>query len=261
MDILIIGDAHVKPGVSLERFDWLGRLIYEISPDVVVDMGDFSDMESLCSYDKGKLGFYDRRYKADVNCALEARDRVLRPLRKAKHKMSRFVSLVGNHEDRVRRAIELEPQALEGVISIDDTCQKPWERIPFLTPIDLQGVAFNHYFPSGAMGRPISGENPATTLIGKTFSSCVAGHSHLLDFSERTTVTGRKIRGLVAGCFLAENQVEEYAGLQVCQMWFRGLIWLKNVSNGNYDLETISIARLRALYGEAKWPRKLRLVR
>ena len=248
-DILVIGDSHTKPGVSLERFDWLGRLIHEISPDIVVDMGDFSDMESLCSYDKGKLGFYNRRYKADVDVALEARDRLLHPSRKAKRKLPRLVALTGNHEQRIYKAIELEPQTLEGVISLDDTYPKPWERIPYLEPIILEGVSFCHFFPSGSMGRPVGGENPATSLITKLYTSCVAGHSHLLDFSERTTATGQKIRGLVAGCFLAEDQVEEYATLMPNRMWWKGLIWLKNVADGNYDLETISIARLRAMYG------------
>ena len=96
-DILVIGDAHVKPGISQERFDWLGKLLHDIRPDIVVDMGDWSDMESLSSYDKGKKGFQDRSYRRDVDSALEAYDRVIRPLQKAKKKQPKFIALTGNH--------------------------------------------------------------------------------------------------------------------------------------------------------------------
>ena len=72
---LIIPDAHAMPNVSNERFTWLGKLVAEIQPDVIVDIGDWCDMESLCIYDKGKLQFEGRRYKKDVQCALDAKER------------------------------------------------------------------------------------------------------------------------------------------------------------------------------------------
>ena len=54
---LIIGDSHAKPAVSNRRYHWLGKLARDLKPDVVVNMGDWFDMESLCSYDRGTKGF------------------------------------------------------------------------------------------------------------------------------------------------------------------------------------------------------------
>ena len=40
--------------------------IFEEKPDVVVCLGDWFDMASLSSHDKGKKSFEGRRYKQDV---------------------------------------------------------------------------------------------------------------------------------------------------------------------------------------------------
>src|ERR1043165_5259660 len=97
IDILVVGDAHAKPGVSNRRFDWLGKYIVETRPKVVVDMGDWSDMESLSSYDKGKKSFEGRRYKKDIAAGAEARQRVADHLRRVRQRYApRLVALGGN---------------------------------------------------------------------------------------------------------------------------------------------------------------------
>ena len=66
---LVIGDAHAKPGVSNDRFEWLGKLVIRVRPDVVINMGDWADMASLCLYDKGKRSYEGRRYLEDIEAA------------------------------------------------------------------------------------------------------------------------------------------------------------------------------------------------
>ena len=57
IDILVVPDSHATPGVPNHRYEWLGRLANDQGVDVVVDIGDWFDMNSLNAYDKpGKSG-------------------------------------------------------------------------------------------------------------------------------------------------------------------------------------------------------------
>jgi hypothetical protein len=252
-DILVIGDAHSKPGVSNRRFDWLGRYIAETRPKIVVDMGDWSDMESLSSYDKGKKSFEGRRYKKDIEASCDARQRVaacLRPF--VKKYRPKLVALGGNHDwARVERVGELQPE-LDGVVAVTDQLHREfgWELYPFLEPVDLAGITFSHYFGSGLMQRPIGGENHAVTLLKTQFKSTCQAHTHLKAEAERTAANGKKLQGFVAGCFLDPGQKEAYAG-RANAMWWRGLLHLKGVENGYADrVEWIGIKTLQAAYSK-----------
>jgi len=41
---LVWSCAHAKPETGNERFDWLGKFIYDLKPDMVIDLGDGADM-------------------------------------------------------------------------------------------------------------------------------------------------------------------------------------------------------------------------
>ena len=69
---LIFSDAHAHPDHDNKRAEWLGKLIMDLRPDVLVNLGDLADMPSLSSHDKGTKGFHGRSYKRDVDAALEA---------------------------------------------------------------------------------------------------------------------------------------------------------------------------------------------
>lgn len=259
MDILVIGDAHAKPGVSNRRFDWLGSLIVDVKPDVVVDMGDWADMESLSSYDGAKLAgggvhkasFEGRRYKADIEVAVEARDRVHSKMQKAARKRPRRVALGGNHDDeRINRVLGLYPE-LVGTLGVDDMQHETygWEYLPFGQSALIGGFEFKHYFISGLMGKPTGGEYPAAQLLKTQYRSCVAGHSHLFNEAHRTSNGGTRIQAFVAGCYLDKGQWENYAG-PANDMWSRGLLLLKDVEGGvAQGWEWISIDALRRAYG------------
>ena len=69
---LVIPDTQVKPGVPTDNIRWIGQYIADTRPDVIVNLGDFWDMPSLSSYDKGKKTFEGRRYKADIKAGNDA---------------------------------------------------------------------------------------------------------------------------------------------------------------------------------------------
>lgn len=254
---LVIPDAHVKPNQDFSRFDALGKLILDRKPEVIVCIGDFADMESLCIYDKGKKGFSSRSYKEDIKSVQQAMRRLLKPVREynikqAKNKKAQYrpkmIMTLGNHEYRIQRAIDQDHVLLEGVISLSDLNFEyyGWEVYPFLEKVSVDGVLYSHYFISGVMGKAIGGEYPAASLIKKQYASCTAGHSHVFDTAMRRSADGRTLRGLVAGCFTEEH--EEYAG-NANELWRRSVYYKHNVQDGDYELEEITIKRLKEMYG------------
>ena len=81
MNLLIIGDPHAHPDYDNDRFFHLGNFIIRNQPDYIVCLGDFADMPSLSSYDRGTRGFEGRRYRNDVIAALDAQDILFHPLK------------------------------------------------------------------------------------------------------------------------------------------------------------------------------------
>ena len=86
---LIIPDSHALPGEDLRRYEWIGELIMEEMPDVIVDIGDWWDMASLCSYDKGTKSFEGRRYKEDVEVGHKAAELAFGPIIKHNNTLAR----------------------------------------------------------------------------------------------------------------------------------------------------------------------------
>lgn len=244
---LVIPDSHAHPDHNNKRYEWLGQLIVDIKPDVVIDIGDWWDMASLCSYDKGTKGFEGRRYKKDIEAGLDAQEKMFAPIRRAKRKRPRFVRTLGNHEHRIVKAVDRDP-VLEGTIGISDLQSKEygWEEYPFLSPVEIDGIMYQHYFTSGIMGRPIGGERHAQSLIAKQLTSCTQGHSHLFDYCIRSDARGRKIHGCVVGVY--QDYDADFAG-PANKMWNPGIVIKREVEDGQYDVEHVSLERLRKTYG------------
>lgn len=248
---LVIPDPHAHPDYDNNRADWLGKFILDIKPDVVINLGDMWDFPSLSNFDKGKASFHGRTFKADLEAGLEFDDRLWHPFRKAKKKRPFSVFFEGNHEHRMKKALDLNPSELEGLISFNDlNLNKNYNEVvqydgqtPGIAEID--GVYYAHYFTSGVMGRPIGGEHPAYSLITKQFTSCTCGHIHVGDWATRTNPHGRRIMGLVAGVYQDYNS--PWAG-EINKLWHRG-VWVKrNVYEGNYEPQFVSIETLKKEY-------------
>ena len=248
---MIVPDPHAHPDFHNERADWLGKLIKDLKPDVVINIGDAADMPSLCSYDKGTRAFQGRSYRKDIEAHLDFQDRMWQPIKRSKKKKPYSIIFEGNHEHRIKRALDLSPE-LDGAISFDDLDFKRYYdeiieytgRTPGVHVCD--GVHYAHFFVSGVLGRAISGEHPAYSLLTKEFVSCTQGHVHTADYSIRTTVGGRKINGLVCGVY--QDYWSDWAG-EVNKLWWRGVVIKRNVEDGTYDPQFIGMEALKREYG------------
>lgn len=183
---MYLPDGQCKPGVRDEHWEWAGNYAVEKQPDVIINAGDFFDMPSLSSYDKGKLAFEGRRYTEDIKAGRRAMEKFLKPIedynRTAKEKYTpRMVFTLGNHEHRIIRHVDNNPE-FSGKFSFDDLGlhEYGWEVIDFLKPIEIDGIQYCHYFTSGVMGRPVSS---AAALLRERQQSCTMGHVQYTDMA------------------------------------------------------------------------------
>lgn len=248
--ILIKPDSHACCKESNKRFDLLGKFTNDRRPSIIVDLGDHWDMESLSSFDKGKASAEGNRYINDIDVGIDAMERFLNPLTYNPRK----VFIRGNHEYRIIRAANSDP-ALVGTLGYEDLQleEMGWEVCDYKDVIDIEGIAFTHHFTAGRMDKPISGVDGASqarNILTKVHMSAVQGHSHVWGYAEDTLTTGKRIFAIVAGCFF-EKEVS-YASKSEQKKWSRGVTLLHKVITENgveWDVEKVSIDRMRAMYG------------
>lgn len=250
MKIGVIPDMQIKDGIDTTFVHRVGTYLVEKRPEVWVLGGDFWDMESLSSYDVGKKVFEGRRYKKDVEAGNAAMEVLLGPLKEfnanavKNHKeryRPRMVYLRGNHEQRIMRAINDDPK-LDGTIGYQDLDTSAWEVYDFLEVVVIGGVAFSHYFVSGAMGRPITS---AAALISKRHMSCFAFHQQGKQIAYGTKADGSAITAIISGSCYEHD--ESYMGLQGNKHW-RGMFMLHDVKDGQFDEMPVSLEYLRKKY-------------
>lgn len=253
--LLVIPDAHANPDMDNRRFIWLGNLILDKRPDIIVNLGDLFDMSSLSSYDKNKKSFEGRRYQKDIQIGIDALEKMhkpfndfnekLRNIKKARLKSPRLVFTLGNHCNRVTRAIENSPE-LDGLLSLENFQLErfKYEVYPFKQPVCVEGIWFCHFFPSGVKGESVSGFNIGANLIQKNMVSSICGHSHLWDMAMRARPDGSKAIGISAGWYGEEATYTDATD----QLWHSCVTMLHDVHSGTFDVEQISIERIKNLY-------------
>ena len=251
---LIIPDAQVTPDTPQDHLDWIGQYIVDQKPDVIVNIGDFWDFESLSSYDYGKKAAEGRRVDADAKAGCAAMDRLLKPLNEYNQKKSAWKEkqykpemhfTEGNHEERVKRAAQMDAK-IDGLLPDVQLMVEHfgWTFHPFLKPVEVDGVHYVHYVQNPRTGRPLGGESCDTRLknVGYSFTM---GHQQGLKSAIRELTNGRLIRGLICGSSYLHD--EDYCGFQGNSYW-RGIIYKHEVFDGCYDLMEVSLDYLCRRY-------------
>ena len=252
MKHLVIPDTQVKPNSPTDHLRWAGLYAAEKKPDVIVHIGDHFDMPSLSSWDVGKKSFEGRRYKDDIEAGIHAMEVFLQPIREEqqrlkvnKHKQwrPRMVFTLGNHENRIERAIESDPK-LDGLIGYKDLQleEMGFEVYDFLDVVVIDQIAYAHYFTSGIMGRPVSS---ARNMLSKKMMSCIMGHVQDRDIAYGRRADGTNILGLFSGIYYQHD--EDYLTPQTNSSW-RGVWMLNEVANGGCDELPVSMNYLRNKY-------------
>jgi hypothetical protein len=189
----------------------------------------------------------------DIKAAKQGMETLSKPLNEYNEKAQknhekqyhpRKILTLGNHEDRITRAINDDPK-LDGTLSLKDLGYEEygWEVYPFLEPVIVEGVVFNHYFPSGVLGRPIT---TAQVLLRKMHMSCVAGHLPGLQFHREVRADGKQLTAVICGSFYQHS--EDYMSPIVNKQHWQGVIMLHDVRDGDFDIMPISLRYLMKSY-------------
>jgi DNA-directed RNA polymerase subunit RPC12/RpoP len=227
----VLPDTQVKKGAPLDHFEWIGAAIREYRPTRLIHLGDHWDMHSLSSWDgPGSMSMEGARYEDDIasgNEALEILERAI-----GDYACDRVI-LRGNHEDRIRRAINGSPR-FSGTIGEHHFNDKRlgWDVVEYFNGSPgiryIDGVAYAHYFAAPNTGKPINGTiQNRLAKIGDTF---IHGHVQGLFQGNLQYATGRIRHGIVAGsCYLHDEDYKGHANAH-----WRGVLVLNEVRDGQF---------------------------
>ena len=253
---VVFSCAHATPEASNERFSWLGKFLYDIKPDYVIDLGDGADMKSLNSYDTRKPeSIVTQSYERDIDVYNDSQERLRHYFKQGKRKKPAWYGFEGNHEARINTAIMYDPR-LEGAkygISFKHLNTNKWfdeyHQYEYGAPKvhNYDGVDYAHFVGAGNFGRAISGTHHAYGLIQNRYRSCTVGHSHKRDMYFKDGVGTRGAIGLVAGCY--KGAKETWAG-QANMDWWHGVIVKRQIEGGYYEPEFVGLDTLRKEYGD-----------
>ena len=250
-----VPDLQIKPGIDLGYLSAIGNYLAAKKPDRIILIGDVADMPSLSSFDIGTKAFEGRSYRADVDSVHEGMNNLMRPIYREQNRLisgarkrwkPELILTLGNHENRINRAINLD-RKLDGLISTDDLGYKDhgWSVYPFLEVVVRDGIAYSHYFTSGVMGRAVG---TAAAQLNKKHMSCVAGHQQGRQISYARRADGKEMTSIIAGsCY---DHDEDYLGVQGNQHW-RGMYMFHNVDDGSFDEMAVPLEYIKENYGGA----------
>ncbi len=253
MDIVVIPDAQVDPKHSVAFLATIGRYIAAKRPDVVINIGDFAELASLSSFDKGTKAYENLRYATDLKHLHKGMETLLKPIwdlqkkqKASKTKIYRpdLKLTLGNHENRINKAIFHDPARLEGIISIKDLKYEEygWEVFPFLETLIIEDIIFTHYVPSGSMGRATA---TASALLKNCYMSAVVGHSPGLQIAQAKRGDGRQLTAVIAGSCYEHDMY--YFNAQT-NRHFRGILHLYEVEKGSFLVKPVSLDHLKKNY-------------
>ena len=232
---LVIPDAQRKGGLSRKNIIAIARYANYHEIETLINLGDWWDMPSLESYSPlTATSREEKRVRRDIESGNDDMKAFLDTLT---YTPKRMVFNHGNHEHRLIRLGELDAK-FEGMFD-DAFYLEDWEVYDFLTPVNVDGVSYCHYFVNQYTGRPLGGS--ALSQLKNLGFSFTAGHKQTLDIARMDRNDGSTVQGLIAGACYTHD--EGYKGAQGNGHW-RGIVHKTEVKDGTYDLSTISIKNL-----------------
>ena len=244
--ILVIADTQAKSEESLEYLLWIGHYIAEKQPDIIVHIGDHYDFPSLSSYDKGKSSAEGKRLVKDIEAGNIGFEYLNMAMQKHKKYNPRKIFCLGNHEHRLDRYIDDNPELI-GTLGTDflPFDKYGWEVHPFLKPVEVNGIFFVHYLANPMSGKPYNGS--AMNILKTVGRSFVVGHKQCLDIAIRPTIDGKQQIGIVNGaCYDFDEGYKGYSG----NNHFRGLTVLHECHEGFACPSFVSLDYMKEKYYE-----------
>jgi len=253
-DHLVIFDMQVKPDSDLSHLPAIGNYIVRHQPEKIIVIGDWWDMHSLSSYDRGTKNAEGARYQDDIKAGIKAMAKMLRPvhfhnehmkLMKKKQYQPEMHFTIGNHEERIMRHVNANP-ILEGTLGYHNLrlTEFGFTTHDFLTPVILDGVEYVHYVQNR---NSKYAKSSSKASIEQTKVSVTQGHRPCLDVY---TTWGDK-QGMMWSitCGSSYLDLEEFKKAQGNQHW-RGIVHKRNVKEGDFDPTFLRLSSLMEEYSD-----------
>ena len=249
--VLAIGDLHQDPRHPhrLDVLTWIARYASEHRIPRVIQIGDWSTWDSVNMHDPNdtaaaRLKPSIKDDMANLQASLQAWRRGVSSDYKPRQMM-----LAGNHENRLERFENLNPEAHQTFTVARDEAflQFGWKIRPYGELYYCDGVAFTHHPVNGA-GRAFGGKTGPQRAANETTVTVISGHTHRRQIHDAPKIGPQDVISMVEiGCGLPYGEVEAYAKHSMTG-WWHGVVDLGVRSGVLTDINFVNMLSLRDRY-------------
>jgi hypothetical protein len=235
----------------MEVLKWIARYASRERFDHIVQIGDWSTWDSCNFHDKNDTAA--ARYKPPIAQDMENLKESLKVWQVAKDPdyRPRQSVVLGNHENRVERFENANPEAL-GTFTLERDqafLQWGWHTRPYGELFYIENVAFTHH-PVNGVGRAFGGETGPQRAASKTTVPIVSGHTHKRQVHDAAKIGPVDVISMVeVGCALPWGEVESYAKHGMTGWWY-GVCGMTVQGGVITDLEFKSMLSLEAAFSD-----------
>ena len=244
LKIIAIGDHHDSPYMTdKSRIIWIARHIAETKPDMVVQIGDVADFDSVSTH--AAPGTVEHSLRPTISTDMESLEECLGLYNKILPDGPNKILTAGNHEDRLKRFENNHPEVHGGVYrQFEEIASRyGWKTSFYGQWVFVNGVGFIHT-PFNQMGREYGGKNPENTIANDAIFSIVCGHTHKGLFKSVPKIgPAQTIEICNLGSSMPNKYVKKYAGRSTTG-WTYG-VWELSIRRGHVvgynfvDMETL----------------------
>lgn len=225
--------------------------------DDLVILGDLGDFDSVNGHNRGRPGLQEgKRLKADVEATRSLLEDFVYAARARNHACSgRY--LLGNHEDRVGRAAQVDPAWMDAIVLAEglDVENLGVKLYPYTKRKAALRIGKLHFLHGSYFG-----ENAVKKHLDRLSCSFVMGHIHRLLVVTKPSQHGTMLGACVG--HLADRDIGE-SYLDGPEGWTQGFGEAFIHDNGNFNLYPIAVTKGAFVapdgrrYSHAGWDRLL----
>lgn len=210
--VCAIGDTHTDPNIPNDRFAWIGRHINKTRPDIVIQIGDLCNADSVNSKYIPNSTLEGRQKPSIKDDLVHMSDALGLLESELSYRPDKHVTL-GNHDHRFWAFENSNPEsdglASDEFVAIIEDHRWTWSE--FGEYFFVNGVAFSHV-PLNVMGNPFGGKTSGSRIGNDAVFDIVYGHRHQTQFDRVSKLgQGRFVQVLNVGCALPHGHLERYA--------------------------------------------------
>lgn len=248
--IIAIGDHHDSPlVVDKSRITWIARHIALKKPDLVVQIGDIADFDSVSTH--AAPGTVEYANRPSISADMESLEESFYLYDKVLPEGPPKRITAGNHEDRLRRYENQNPEVNGGVYTqFSGLCARyRWDTTYHGQWVFINKVGFIHT-PFNQMGKEYGGRNPENQISNDALFSIVYGHTHKgLSKSVPKIGPAQSVEIINLGSSMPYGLVKKYAGRSTTG-WTYG-IWELAIRNGHIvGYNFIDMEHLKETYSD-----------